>query len=65
MQLRYLQTLIELGTEQNSTVIFPMPIDIIKPFLSLIEAAADVKFNGDGRASDSPPASGQPSIPAQ
>src|SRR6202167_2672591 len=37
MQLRYLQTLAEIGAEQNSTVVFPMPIDIIKPFLDLIE----------------------------
>jgi len=39
MQLRYLQTLTEIGAEQNSTIIFPMPIDIIKPFLDLKEAA--------------------------
>jgi regulator of protease activity HflC (stomatin/prohibitin superfamily) len=39
MQLRYLQTLTEIGAEQNSTIIFPMPIDIIKPFLELIESA--------------------------
>ena len=37
MQLRYLQTLTEIGAEQNSTVIFPMPIDIIKPFLELLD----------------------------
>jgi regulator of protease activity HflC (stomatin/prohibitin superfamily) len=37
MQLRYLQTLTEIGGEHNSTIIFPMPIDIIKPFLELIE----------------------------
>ena len=37
MQLRYLQTLTEIGAEQNSTIIFPMPIDIIKPFLELLE----------------------------
>jgi regulator of protease activity HflC (stomatin/prohibitin superfamily) len=37
MQLRYLQTLTEIGAEQNSTVVFPMPIDIIKPFLDLVE----------------------------
>ena len=37
MQLRYLQTLTEIGAEQNSTIIFPMPIDIIKPFLDLVE----------------------------
>ena len=37
MQLRYLQTLTEIGAEQNSTIIFPMPIDIIKPFLELLD----------------------------
>ena len=37
MQLRYLQTLTEIGAEQNSTVIFPMPIDIIKPFMDIID----------------------------
>jgi regulator of protease activity HflC (stomatin/prohibitin superfamily) len=37
MQLRYLQTLTEIGAEQNSTVVFPMPIDIMKPFLEIIE----------------------------
>jgi hypothetical protein len=31
-----LQTLTEIGAEQNSTIVFPMPIDIIKPFLDLI-----------------------------
>ena len=37
MQLRYLQTLTEIGAEQNSTVVFPMPIDLIKPFLELFD----------------------------
>jgi regulator of protease activity HflC (stomatin/prohibitin superfamily) len=35
----YLQTLTEIGAEQNSTVVFPMPIDIMKPFLDIIEKA--------------------------
>ena len=39
MQLRYLQTLSEIGAEQNSTIVFPMPIDIVKPFLELLEKA--------------------------
>jgi regulator of protease activity HflC (stomatin/prohibitin superfamily) len=39
MQLRYLQTLTEIGAEQNSTIVFPMPIDIIKPLLDLAEHA--------------------------
>lgn len=32
LQLRYLQTLIEISSEKNSTVIFPVPIDLIKAF---------------------------------
>ncbi len=32
MQLRFLQTLTEIATEKNSTIIFPVPIDLIKPF---------------------------------
>ena len=37
MQLRYPQTLAEIGAEQNSTVVIPTPIDIMKPFLDLLE----------------------------
>jgi regulator of protease activity HflC (stomatin/prohibitin superfamily) len=33
LQLRYLQTLTEVATEKNSTTIFPVPIDLIRPFL--------------------------------
>jgi regulator of protease activity HflC (stomatin/prohibitin superfamily) len=33
LQLRFLQTLAEIATEKNSTTIFPVPIDIISPFL--------------------------------
>lgn len=33
MQLRFLQTLTEIATEKNSTIIFPVPIDLLKPFL--------------------------------
>lgn len=40
MQLRYLQTLSEIGAEQNSTTIFPMPIDLIKPFLEILDTKA-------------------------
>jgi regulator of protease activity HflC (stomatin/prohibitin superfamily) len=36
MQLRYLQTLTEIGSEHNSTVIFPMPLDIVKPFMDIL-----------------------------
>ena len=52
MQLRYLQTLTEIGAEQNSTIIFPMPIDIIKPFLDLMEKTGKpAGANGDARIS--------------
>ena len=33
LQLRYLQTLLEIGVNQNSTVVFPLPLDMLKPFV--------------------------------
>jgi len=33
LQLRYLQTLSELGAEKNTTIVFPLPIDLIRPLL--------------------------------
>jgi regulator of protease activity HflC (stomatin/prohibitin superfamily) len=39
LQLRYLQTLREIGANQNSTVVFPMPIDLVKPVLDAVQAA--------------------------
>jgi regulator of protease activity HflC (stomatin/prohibitin superfamily) len=37
MQLRYLQTLAEIATENNSTTIFPVPIDLMKAFTGWME----------------------------
>lgn len=37
LQLRYLQTLREIAAENNSTMLFPIPIDLIKPFMRLAE----------------------------
>ncbi len=37
LQLRYLQTLTEIASEKASTTIFPVPIDLIRPFLKTIE----------------------------
>ncbi len=56
MQLRYLQTLTEIGAEQNSTVIFPMPLDIVTPFLKLLEKDAKTPANGalQPRGADAP-----------
>ncbi len=36
LQLRYLQTMREMSAEQNTTTIFPFPIDLFKPFMKLI-----------------------------
>lgn len=38
LQLRYLQTLKEVASEKNSTTLFPVPIDLVKPFLRRFEA---------------------------
>jgi hypothetical protein len=37
LQLRYLQTLLEIGTNQNSTIVLPVPIDLIKPLMQSVE----------------------------
>jgi len=40
LQLRYLQTLAEIAVEKNSTTIFPLPIDLVEPFIHLRQMAA-------------------------
>ena len=39
LQLRYLQTLSEIATENNSTTLFPIPIDIFRPFYDMAAKA--------------------------
>ena len=39
LQLRYLQSLVEISAEKNSTIVFPLPIDLVKPFLEAGRAA--------------------------
>jgi regulator of protease activity HflC (stomatin/prohibitin superfamily) len=51
LQLRYLQTLTEIGATKNSTVVFPLPLDVVKPFLE----AAGADHSGVTYAPDSPP----------
>jgi regulator of protease activity HflC (stomatin/prohibitin superfamily) len=62
IQLRYLQTLLEIGAEQNSTVVFPLPIDLIQPLLEAFKGRG-----GDAAppADEPPPAGelGQPNGP--
>jgi regulator of protease activity HflC (stomatin/prohibitin superfamily) len=41
LQLRYLQTLTEIAVEKNSTIIFPLPIDLIEPLLGIVKKQAE------------------------
>ena len=38
LQLRYLQTLVELGSSQSTTIVFPAPIDLLTPFLERLKS---------------------------
>jgi regulator of protease activity HflC (stomatin/prohibitin superfamily) len=51
LQLRYLQTLREIGGSQNSTVVFPMPIDLVRPMLQALGQG------NSGRSASAPAAS--------
>lgn len=46
LQLRYLQTLTEVGVTQNSTIIFPLPLDVIRPFLEGVGSISGEASNG-------------------
>ncbi|GAC1350632.1 MAG: slipin family protein [Ktedonobacteraceae bacterium] len=50
LQLRYLQTLTEIAVEKNSTIIFPLPIDIIEPMINMMKRASGTveRHDGDG-----------------
>ncbi len=56
LQLRYLQTLTEIAVEKNSTIIFPLPIDLIEPLLGIMKHRSEVSsVNGyEGRAPSAP-----------
>jgi regulator of protease activity HflC (stomatin/prohibitin superfamily) len=43
IQLRYLQTLVEIGTEKNTTIVFPLPIDIISALQNALERMGERK----------------------
>jgi regulator of protease activity HflC (stomatin/prohibitin superfamily) len=49
IQLRYLQTLREIGGSQNSTIVFPMPVDLMRPVMQALGAAG-----GDSEAAPAP-----------
>ncbi|HET9153999.1 MAG TPA: slipin family protein [Solirubrobacterales bacterium] len=58
LQLRYLQTLLEIGSNQNTTVVFPLPMDVLKPFMG-----GDDDEPPKPRPRPSPPASPPPDPP--
>jgi regulator of protease activity HflC (stomatin/prohibitin superfamily) len=37
LQLRYLQTLTDIAIDKNSTIVFPLPLDIIRPFMNMLQ----------------------------
>lgn len=54
LQLRFLQTLTEVAAENNSTILFPLPIDLITPFLRPNQPAVTNGGAGDGGVGGTP-----------
>ena len=48
LQLRFLQTLAEVATENNSTLIFPVPIDLVRPLIEMGERMSQQRQDGNG-----------------
>jgi hypothetical protein len=46
IQLRYLQTLVEIGSEKNTTVVFPLPIDIFSSVVRALDHFGGKKQEG-------------------
>jgi len=42
LQLRYLQTLTEIAVEKNSTIVFPLPLDLVAPIIQILQRQASV-----------------------
>jgi hypothetical protein len=55
MQLRYLQTVTEIASENNSTTIFPLPMELLRPFMTP-PAAANWPVAANAPAALAPPA---------
>ena len=56
LQLRYLQTLLELGADQNSTVVFPLPMDVIGPLVGAMNQLSGGLAGTGGAAEANAPA---------
>jgi hypothetical protein len=55
LQLRYLQTLLEIGSNQNTTVVFPLPMDVLEPFVGKGSAARAAGTERPARPAAPPP----------
>ncbi|HET7602901.1 MAG TPA: slipin family protein [Gemmatimonadales bacterium] len=55
LQLRYLQTVAEIATENNSTTIFPIPIDMIRPFIEKMGGMGEMGRMGGTPGKSLPP----------
>ena len=60
LQLRYLQTLLEIGTNQNTTVVFPLPMDVLEPFVGKGAAGRAAGTERPPRPPEPPPAPPEP-----
>ena len=61
LQLRYLQTLLELGSSASTTIVFPAPVDVISAFLPKgVPASADERQPPAGRRLERRRAGGSP-----
>src|SRR6478752_1625913 len=60
LQLRYLQTLLEIGTNQNTTVVFPLPMDVLEPFVGKGSAARAAGTERPARPATPPPPPPEP-----
>jgi regulator of protease activity HflC (stomatin/prohibitin superfamily) len=65
LQLRYLQTVTEIAAENNSTTIFPIPIELFRPFMNQAAAAATKAVGPGEPASPALPASEISSLMSQ
>ena len=58
LQLRYLQTLTEIAVEKNSTIIFPLPIDLVEPLLGIMRHQAGASSVNGYEGGSAPPTNG-------
>jgi regulator of protease activity HflC (stomatin/prohibitin superfamily) len=64
IQLRYLQTLSEIATENNSTTLFPIPIDLFRPFIDRLTTPSAERREPAPQPSELEAGAAQPALPA-